>query len=377
MLVSVRFKNFRSFASETFIDLKPSKIEYLENTNIKDGVLKGCAFYGTNAAGKTNALLAITLLLDLLFKDIVINPDTMMSKFSNEKTMFFEYSFKIKEQSIIYFIEFKKDKGFTSEKLYLGDKLLLNRTLTSAKSFITENQDYDDIDTNTLFIRNIYFNTKFNNQPILSEWFVFLRSSIYFNPIRALQSFVIFDPKAVEDIHLYNYIAKYGVNEINAFLNEYDFPFTIKYIPLQSLLTDINRQLFVVRKNMEPIPLYMESTGNQILLAFLPSFIKVVKQGGILAIDEFSSGFHNELEEFLVKYFFKHCNNGQVFFVSHSTNILKTSIIRPDQVYAVDFDNSGSIINKFSEYGMRESQNMEKMYLAGAFGGIPKYGNKN
>lgn len=376
MLQSVRFKNFRSFSSETFIDLKPSKIEYLEDTNTLSGILKGCAFYGSNASGKTNALLAITILLDLLFKDITISTETMMSRFSKDKTMYFEYTFKIESNIIVYYIEYCEGKGFTSEKLYLNKELILNRTLTSAKSLITENQDYDDIDRGTLFIRNVYFNTKFNNQPVLSKWFAYLRSSIYFNPIRALNNIVTFDLKTNEEIDLYSYITKNGVDEINDFLMEYEFPFIIQYIPIQPFVLNMDRQIFIVRKDMEPIPFYMESMGNQILLSFLPSFIKVVKNGGILAIDEFSSGFHNDLEEFLVKYFFKKCTNGQIFFVSHSTNILKTSIIRPDQVYAVDLDKTGSILNKFSDYGMRESQNMEKMYLAGAFGGIPNHENK-
>ena len=126
---------------------------------------------------------------------------------------------------------------------------------------------------------------------------------------------------------------------------------------------------------MQPVPFYMESMGSQMLLGFLPAFLTVIKNGGILAIDEFSSGLHNDLEELLVSYFFRHSRHGQLVFVSHSTNLLKTSLVRPDQVYSVEFGQDGSYLAKFSEYGMRESQNMEKMYLAGAFGGIPNYEN--
>ena len=48
-----------------------------------------------------------------------------------------------------------------------------------------------------------------------------------------------------------------------------------------------------------------------------------------------SSGFHNELEECLVKYFFHYTNGSQLFFVSHSTNLLNNTILRPDQIYSV------------------------------------------
>lgn len=383
MLESVKFKNFKSFTKETLIDLKPSKIEYLENTNIKNGLLKGCAFYGSNASGKTNALNAITLLLDLLFKNFAVNQD-LFTKFNSEKKMYFEYSFRIRDSHIVYSFEFDRQKGITEEKLFQDDKVLLDRQVGSAKSYITENTDYDEVDRNTLFLRNIYFNTKFAGKPVLTEWFEYLKKSIFFNPIRSIFPVVSFDSKKERGLGLEQYLEEHGEDDINAFLKHFDFPFTISYqsnknnigLPLPQIVP-VEFRIQINRSGMAPIPFYLESMGNQILLSFLPSYLTVVKDGGMLAIDEFSSGFHNDLEELLVKYFYEKCDNGQLFFVSHSTNILKTSIIRPDQVYSVDFDNYGSLLTKFSQYGMRESQNMEKMYLSGAFGGLPLYEAKS
>ena len=380
MLESVKFKNFKSFTTETLIDLKPSKIEYLNESNISNlGVLKGCAFYGSNASGKTNALNAITILLDLLFKPCIVSPD-WFTRFNKEKKMWFEYKFRIDEHVIVYHFAFNRVNGITDEKLIQDDAVLLDRQIGSAKSFITENTDYDDVDRGTLFLRNIYFNTKFVGRPVLTKWFEYLKNSIFYNPIREISKLVYFDPKKNQEIFLEQYLEKFGEKDINDFLKRFNFPYTISYtsknnsnyLPTFQLLP-VDYRIMFNREGLEPIPLYMESAGNQILLSFLPSYLSVIKNGGMLAIDEFSSGFHNDLEELLVKYFYEKCQNGQIFFVSHSTNILKTSIIRPDQVYAVDFDETGSIITKFSQHGMRESQNMEKMYLSGAFGGIPLY----
>ena len=63
----------------------------------------------------------------------------------------------------------------------------------------------------------------------------------------------------------------------------------------------------------------------------------------------------------------------QVLFVSHSTNLLSNRLLRPDQIYSIDFDENGSKIKRFSSEKPREAQNLEKMYLSGVFNGVPKY----
>ena len=123
-----------------------------------------------------------------------------------------------------------------------------------------------------------------------------------------------------------------------------------------------------------PIPFPEESLGNQNLLRILPSFLRVIKDSGMLLIDEFSSGFHNDLETLLIRYFMENATNAQMIFVSHSTNILSNSILRPDQEYSVEFlEGTGSVVKRFSSEQPRSAQNIEKMYVSGVFGGLPNY----
>lgn len=374
MLTKVRFKNFRSFTKETIISFEASKSMILEDTNVKDDILKGCCFYGSNASGKTNALNAVTILLDLFFKNNAIDP-TLITIFNKERVMYFEYTFKEASDTIVYYFEISRKGKITKETLKINNKTMLTRLSNSAESFLTENKDYDNqsVDENTLFLKKIYFNTGFVEFPNLKNCFEYLKKSVFFNPVRQIGQLVFFDASKVKELELLSYLNENGTDEINDFFKEFNFPYKIKYNKPNGIFPSPMTDIRFVRTELEDIPFFMESYGNKVLLSILPAFLTVVKNGGILAIDEFSSGLHNNLEALLIKYFYKYSKNAQLIFVSHSTNLLSTSILRPDQIYSVDFDREGSFVKKFSDEKPRESQNLEKMYLSGVFGGIPLY----
>ena len=83
---------------------------------------------------------------------------------------------------------------------------------------------------------------------------------------------------------------------------------------------------------------------------------------------------HNKLEELLIKYVMKQGTNTQLFLASHSTNLLSNSLLRPDQIFAVERAvDAGTSLHRFSDEQPRVAQNLEKMYLSGVFGGLPSY----
>lgn len=176
---------------------------------------------------------------------------------------------------------------------------------------------------------------------------------------------------------------KGGCREINSFFDEYNFEQNIEYehsskgkgVCLIVGPGENEKGIFFKRKGIEvPIPFAEESLGNQNLLRILPSFLSVIATGGMLLIDEFSSGFHNDLEKLMVRYFMEKSTYSQMFFVSHSTNLLSNSIMRPDQEYSVEFQREmGSSVKRFSSGQPRSAQNIEKMYVSGVFGGLPEY----
>ncbi len=373
MLKSYEICNFKSFKNETKFDFEKTNYQMLMNVNTKDNILKGMMFVGANASGKSNSIIAIKFLLDCLLGKNDIALDSYICLFSNNPIMTLKYSFVIDNNDIDYKISFQRIDKKLSEELLLNGENIFNRDGSVAFVNITEKTTHTDVPQNTLFLRDIYFNTKFRGSEVLQKWFEFLSNSVYLD---------LYAKGAIQyrdiDLSLKSYIKENGAEKINAFFDEYNFEQHIEYDKAsKGNLISVEapeKMIYFKRKGIdEPIPYMLESLGNRNLLQLLPAFFHCIDNGGMLLLDEFSSGFHNELEELLIRYFMKKANKSQLIFVSHSTNLLSNSLLRPDQIYSVDFGNEGSYIKRFSSEKPREAQNLEKMYLGGVFNGVPKY----
>lgn len=375
MLTKLEIENFKSFKNTTVLDFKSTNYKILRNTNVTEaGILKGAIFVGGNATGKSNVIAALKMLLDLLFKEKRMNLGAYKCLFSEMETMRLYYQFEIQGSCIDYKIEYNTKNKVIAEKLFVNEALMLERMDETGRSYITQTEHFKQ-NKETLALRTIYFNTGFYEYPILKEWFEYLLNSVHVDALTGTAM------DALESgVGLKEYLEEQGTAEMNAFLDKYKFPYSIEYQEKHKgsfarMEHEREKTIFFKRDGIrEPIPFFMESVGNKDLLNILPAFFKVAGKGGMLLIDEFSSAFHNNLEQLLVRYFMKQAQNGQLFLVSHSTNLLSNTILRPDQEYAVEFHGKeGSLVNRFSNMKPREAQNIEKMYNEGIFGGVPLY----
>ena len=382
MLKKVGIKNFKSFKNQTEIDLSKTNYNFLSQNVNKDGILKGCIFVGPNASGKSSVVFSIKLLLDFLFKERNIKLGVLKSLLSEDESFSLTYSFVIDSQEVTYGFSINPDKPFIEESLFVDNKMMMQRMGTSAKSFIVNEQgvsyDESDVDKETLFLRTLFFNTKFTSNKTLKDWMEFLQNSVYIN---AFERNIVYYGKDYKDLELSSYLKGNGLSKINDFFKEFNFEQDIEYTNqgagnISALAGDESeKNIFFKRKGVESlIPFTEESLGNQNLLRMLPTFLHVINKSGMLLIDEFSSGFHNCLEALLVRYFFEKAKDSQMIFVSHSTNLLSNSLLRPDQEYAVEFNGKeGSSVIRFSKEKPRLAQNIEKMYVSGVFGGLPQF----
>lgn len=386
MITKIILNNFKSFKNPVTIDLMKTNYTMLPSNVADCGVLKGCVFVGANASGKSNIIIGIKLLLDFMFSEKNIDAGLMLCMFGKSREYSLTYEFLIDGKRIRYTFKIEYFKPMISEQLFIDDKLFLERIGTSAKSFIADplgiSYDEKDVSKDTLFLRTLYFNTKFASNSTLEKWMQFLKNSFY---IDMFEKMIVSYDRAKVSIH--EFLDDNGCKIINDFFDEYNFEQSVEYEHstkggrLRWVVGDNEdeKSIFFKRKSIDtPIPFEEESLGNQNLLRILPTFFSVIKNGGMLLADEFSSGFHNELEKLLIKYFMEKSNNSQLLFVSHSTNLLSNAILRPDQEYSVEFHGeNGSSVRRFSEEQPRAAQNVEKMYVSGVFGGLPRYNEVN
>ena len=378
MLKKIKLDNYITFIKPTEIDFSATNYKFLETENVgSNKILKGCLFVGENASGKTKILKSITLLLDLLFGNSEVDLMSNKSFYTNKPTYKLEYTFIEEEKEIIYLIELNLNE-IVSEKLIFDKQIILERLGNTAKFNLNDEKTFNDISNKLLFLRRIYFDTNFYGNEILNKWFEYMKKSVYINCYYR----TVFNYSGTS-LLVHKYLNNNTVDAINKFLEKIDYKQKIEY---STETSNPNKKFFVKSNDNKKfisfnkkgtdiyIPEIFESTGNITFMELLPSFLHAINNECMIIIDEFSSGFHNELEECIIKYFFHYSKNSQLFFTSHSTNILNNTLIRPDQIYSVSFDSKkGSVLKRFSEEMPRESQNTEKMYLNGVFNGMPRY----
>ena len=382
MLKKVVIENYKSFNDRQVFDLTKTKSTILESTNCVNDCLKGALIVGPNASGKSNVIRAIEILLELLFRDNITLTQFDSCLFSNKNNIHLEYEFKFEDDDITYLFDFDKNQTIIREVLTLNGEIILERNGLGGKIFINGKEMVMDklFSSKVLLLKRCYFTDLFTGIEPVSKMMEFLSNSIFLDASK--KQIISFNNIG----HLINEISNEDFNKVNDTFKELNIGFEIsktnesKISALSNIvLKTQDPSFFLKRKNMDiTLPLELESGGNQNLFSVMPAILHCLSENSLLLIDEFSSGFHNMLEELLVKFFFTHSDKSQLIFSSHSTNLLDTKLLRPDQIYTVELDNEkGSIIHRFSDENPREAQNIEKMYLSGKFGAIPQYNNES
>ncbi|MDR0832404.1 MAG: ATP-binding protein [Bacillales bacterium] len=360
MLKQITLTNFLSFRDKTIIDLSVLNKNILKQ-NYNKNILKGLLLVGGNSSGKTNIFRALKLLIDAIYKKVTIPLKEYLCVFNTKSFYELEYDFLIGSESYNYLIRVNEKNEILKETLSKGSDIILSRAKNTAS--INNEPTEEDLPLGELYLRKIVKDPSLKKDLNAPKFLAFLNNIVLVSARKDTITSYSGNP-----LELKEYLRIKGVKPINDFLSANN-------IDLQIIYSD--EGIFIKKTvNAKPVSLKYESTGVQALLRLLVLFFNAFANNSILIIDEFSSNFHNQLEELLIEYFFNQASSAQLLLTSHSTNILKMHLFKMEQIYSVYLTGAGSQVYRFSNYPIRESQNLEKVYLSGALNGISNLDKK-
>jgi len=117
-----------------------------------------------------------------------------------------------------------------------------------------------------------------------------------------------------------------------------------------------------------------ESAGTRRLLIILSQAFKAIDDGMPIVIDEIDASLHTYTSEAILRLFCSTINkNGaQLIATTHDTNLMKSNILRRDQLWFADKNNEGATeIYPLTDIRTRKGDNIELGYLQGRYGAVP------
>lgn len=127
-----------------------------------------------------------------------------------------------------------------------------------------------------------------------------------------------------------------------------------------------------------PLGLRQESSGTRGLIKLLPLIHDCIEAGGFAILDDFDIKFHSDLTAELIRWFHSEEQNphgAQLLCSSHDFTLLDK--LEKEEVYIAEKDhrNGNTAIYSIKDFSnIRRTENLQKLYRSGAFGGVPHFG---
>lgn len=434
MLVNFSVENFRSFGEEQTLNLIASKAQKgheshcIPIADTGEQVLRTSLIYGANAAGKSNLVRAIAFAHDLIlegagpFKRIALN----RFRFTKDsgKPSSFEFRFLVDGELFIYGFDVtpeavnaewlsrvgangREHDVFTrdGEKLCFGDFKQFGEQGTTSRDAL-EALKLLGTRPNQLLLNKLYDLPQSRIGEILHKvvwWFAecltVIEPDTSFSPMIDLldkdQQFRKFAATYLSSVETGIGDLTVEQAEINAesipkqfldglqSLNEVESA-SLAVGPGMSIHLDPKDPSKVIRRNLAAshhvgrsqfsLPFQEESDGTQRLLHLLPALYHLKNGCKVFVIDELDRSLHPLLSHSILQFFVNACPGAcqQLIVTSHETYLLDQELLRRDEIWFVEKDNSQQTrLFSLAELGVRKDLRLERGYLQGRFGGVP------
>lgn len=419
MLIEFSVKNFRSIKNKQVFSLVKNSGEDLGNINWFEipsipnlQLLNSSAIYGANAAGKSNLIMALEAIKDIVVNsaenkqrgdELDITPFLFCSKSAKSPSEFeisfisndvrYQYGFAANKDQIIkeWLIAYPKgrpQKWFNrtykkSTKLYTWE---IGSNFTGKKQHL-----FEATRPNALFLSTaIQLNNK-QLQPIY-DWFnETIRITkiggwgVGFSASECQKS-----KEKKKNILRFLKAADLGISDViiesEKFQENYlpsDMPQAVKDEVINELKDQKFLDIKTIHKSLQGEDVLLgfddESDGTQKIFSFAGPWLDSLKNGYVLVIDELHDNLHPKIVEFLIMLFHnKNTNpkNAQLIFTTHETAILNQEIFRRDQIWFCEKDeHQSTYVFPLTDFRPRKNRdNLEISYLGGRYGALPFIG---
>ncbi len=432
MLIGFKIRNFRSFKDLQHFSMIAGKVRNNENHIIEKNnhkILKFSGMFGANGSGKSNLILAMSLVQSLIshgISTLISNQYYRGIGCNPEEDSYFEYELALNNKLYSYGFEiniFKKE---------IVSEWLIDMTKTKEKKIFERdlkknNYHSEIIDNKHLSFSNCLEEMKKNNQDLfLSEMTRRLVMSgnedDFFEDIYNVFKFIMHDTIIIRpsthklfdidyikskekilkilkalDINVVDYDTetsdikniklKLSDNDYNNLLHDIDVLST-RYKNIRCTLR-IENDLYTIKKqndntydvcsikflhkdNNNSFGAYEESDGTIRVLELIDILLTNDK---LFLIDELDSSLHPLLVSGLLKIFLKSKTTNQLIITTHELKTLDFDLVRRDEIWFAEKNENGeSKIFSLEEFKdiARFDRKIDKAYLEGRFGAIAK-----
>ena len=383
MIIDIHLSNFYSIDNDITLSLQAVNLRGKQVLALKDNVfmcgdeklLKTVVIYGANASGKSNIIKAIRTCLKLILNAHNHNEDTVFDfapfKFADsEKLSHFDIRFLIDGIEYEYYFSLTRKEIFT-ESLYFyphGRKVLVfTRDETKGKNK-----------------KEIYSFGKMIKRPLAvaestSRKMLLISRASQMDRDIAKKVFTYFKNKVVLDYAGYS---SFAVEE--SLKNNKEALLRLLKV-VGSDIVDIKLKKgdeassdFLIRtyhRQNSSVPFDFdaeESNGTKVLFKLMLAVLTVIKDGGLLLVDELENSMHVKLIEYILN-LINRSDSAQLVFTTHNTYLLNLKKFRKDQIYFVNKDGNGAsdLYSLYDFKNVKDNLDVEKAYLQGQFNAIP------
>lgn len=415
MLLQFYFSNYRSFEGEGILDMRASGSNELSShvrNSLNEKVLPVTAIYGANASGKSSVFeafqfMAFCVLESLSFSDenkknpYKLKVDSFKFSESREKPSEFEINYidKKGKKELYYNYGFKIDNsGILEEYLASNTKTGVKRNEEYTYIFRRERNQKLYLDSSIEKFREnleislkdktllVSLGAKLNIDEFIRvrTWFINTEVINFSNSLYG----VFLENTLPNNIIESEEVRKNLVSFINSF-DDSIIDIEVEKISSIDESDNDNYRVFTVHKSDREtstarISMNEESSGTKKMFSLYQTLLDALENGGVFFADELDIKLHPLLMRNIILTFTdkeKNPNNAQLIFTTHNTIYMDMDLLRRDEIWFVEKDNSVSnlyslddITNEKGEK-VRKDSNYEKHYLLGNYGAIPNLKN--